>query len=248
MILYFTGTGNSKYIADGIASYVDDEVVSLNDVIKFEQGNQFVSDKTYVFVAPIYAWRYPRIIENFISSAYLSGSKDVYCVATMGGDSGKAGDYLKNIVNSKGMNFKGFRGIIMPNNYIDPDTEEVVKKRLEDCLNDIKEISESILKGENIYKTDKCSLPGFRSKTINNMFYKYYVTDNSYTVSETCKGCGICEKLCPVNNIVIKDGKATFNNKCVACYSCIHHCPEKAINIKGKTEDKGRYVCPEFRK
>lgn len=248
MILYFTGTGNSKYIADGISSYTYDEVVSLNNVIKNDLSNHFYSDKPYVFVAPIYAWRYPRIIEDFISTAKLDGNKDVYMIATMGGDSGKAGKYLEDIAKSIGMNFKGFRGIIMPNNYITPDTEEVIKKRLDDCLKDITEISNAIIKGEMIYKTDKCSLPGFRSKTINNLFYKYFVTDKNYTVSSDCISCEICVKMCPVNNIVIIDGKASFNNKCIACYSCIHHCPKKAINIKGQTENKGRYVCPEFNK
>lgn len=34
MILYFSGTGNSKYIAKKIATALGDEIVDLNDRIK----------------------------------------------------------------------------------------------------------------------------------------------------------------------------------------------------------------------
>lgn len=34
MVLYFSGTGNSKYIAQKIANALDDELLDLNDRIK----------------------------------------------------------------------------------------------------------------------------------------------------------------------------------------------------------------------
>ena len=34
MIFYFTGTGNSRYIAERIAEITSDEVISINGIIK----------------------------------------------------------------------------------------------------------------------------------------------------------------------------------------------------------------------
>jgi len=68
-----------------------------------------------------------------------------------------------------------------------------------------------------------------------------------FEVSESCVACGICAASCPTSNIFIYDGKATFGENCTSCYSCLHRCPVRAIDISGQTEDKGRYVCKEYR-
>jgi len=66
MILYFSGTGNSKYVANYLSDKLDDEMVSLNEVIKYNQKLDFTSIKPFIFVSPIYCWRYPKIIEDLI--------------------------------------------------------------------------------------------------------------------------------------------------------------------------------------
>ena len=38
MILYFSGSGNNKFIANYINNKLNDEVVSINDIIKFNQS------------------------------------------------------------------------------------------------------------------------------------------------------------------------------------------------------------------
>ena len=37
MILYFSGTGNSRYLAHFLAKEIDDEVVSINDYLKYQK-------------------------------------------------------------------------------------------------------------------------------------------------------------------------------------------------------------------
>ena len=44
MILYFSGTGNSRYIARKIAAELDDEIVNVGDKIK--SGNNDVKEET----------------------------------------------------------------------------------------------------------------------------------------------------------------------------------------------------------
>jgi ferredoxin len=69
--------------------------------------------------------------------------------------------------------------------------------------------------------------------------------DKNFNVSIDCKSCGICEKVCPVKNIEIINGKPLFKHKCEQCLACIHHCPSKALNIENKTQNKKRYINPD---
>ena len=53
--------------------------------------------------------------------------------------------------------------------------------------------------------------------------------------NDKCIGCGKCEKICPMKNISINEGKAVANNRCTMCYRCINNCPKQAITLLGKT-------------
>ena len=118
MILYFTGTGNSKFVADYLAEHLNDETISMNKIIKNSEKLVCDSEKPYIVVAPIYAWRYPAVIEELLRKSELKGNKTVYCIATMGENSGNADKYLKKIFTDKGMNFTGYIGVAMQNNYL----------------------------------------------------------------------------------------------------------------------------------
>ena len=64
MILYFTGTGNSRYVADGLADLLGDETVCVNDYIKNNKVGEFNSDTPYVVVFPVdYAKNFARLIQ-----------------------------------------------------------------------------------------------------------------------------------------------------------------------------------------
>ncbi|MCQ2592998.1 MAG: EFR1 family ferrodoxin [Treponema sp.] len=248
MILCFTGTGNSLHIADGLARRLNDEVVSLNNVIKNNQERKFVSEKPFVVVAPIYAWRLPRIIEELLPACTFEGSKDIYFVPTMGSETGKADEYCAEICRDMGMEFKGLCGVPMPDNYVvayKVADDEKIKTMLQDAKGRMDCIAQAIKSGISIQKTDKTSFSGIKSGIINKLFVKFATSDKNYKANDECISCGLCEMVCPVNNIQMENGKPAFKGNCVACYSCIHRCPKAAINIGNKTQDKGRYICPE---
>ena len=76
MILYFSGTGNSRFTASLIAKETDDVLVSLNDLIRNHDTPELSSAKPFVFVVPTYAARIPRIVSSFISEAKFSGNRN----------------------------------------------------------------------------------------------------------------------------------------------------------------------------
>jgi formate hydrogenlyase subunit 6/NADH:ubiquinone oxidoreductase subunit I/flavodoxin len=56
------------------------------------------------------------------------------------------------------------------------------------------------------------------------------LTDKSITVNDNCTGCGICSKICPVNNIRIENSKPIWLHRCEMCFACDEWCPQKAIH------------------
>jgi len=47
--------------------------------------------------------------------------------------------------------------------------------------------------------------------------------------ADKCTGCGECVSACPLDAIVIKDGKAVVDDSCAECGACIDVCPNKAL-------------------
>jgi len=78
------------------------------------------------------------------------------------------------------------------------------------------------------------------SKEPDDTNLKYYelipLTDKSIYVDEKCDGCGICAKVCPVQNIEIIESKPVWQHHCEMCYACDEWCPVKAIHHWGRAE------------
>ncbi len=52
---------------------------------------------------------------------------------------------------------------------------------------------------------------------------------------EKCMKCGKCQKNCPTDAITVIDGYPVINKtKCMNCYRCIHHCPTLALSLSMK--------------
>ena len=87
---------------------------------------------TLVFVVPTYAWRIPRIVEEWIRLTAFKDVEEVYFVMDCGGNIGNAGYYNRKLCEKKGFNYRGTMEIIMPENYLamfdTPEDEEA--KRL----------------------------------------------------------------------------------------------------------------------
>lgn len=104
MILYFSGTGNSEYVAKRIGEKTHQEVMNLFDKIKNNDHSKMESDSPWVIVCPTYAWKIPRILEDWIKKTELS-HQDIYFVMTCGGSIGNAGKYLEELCTLKHMNY-----------------------------------------------------------------------------------------------------------------------------------------------
>ena len=66
MVLYFSGTGNSRYVAKRIGREIDDEVSDLFERIRSHDNSELRSESPWVVVVPTYAWRIPHIVQEWL--------------------------------------------------------------------------------------------------------------------------------------------------------------------------------------
>ena len=94
MILYFSGTGNSKYVAKRIADALGDALVNLNDRIKASDTSPVETGERVIIVTPTYAWRIPRVVRDWLRKTELRGAKQAWIVMTCGSEIGNASQSL----------------------------------------------------------------------------------------------------------------------------------------------------------
>ena len=244
MILYFSGTGNSRYVAEKISKVTDDNVISINEILKSNNKGIIESEKPFVFVCPTYAWRIPRVVSEFIREANFKGTREVYFILTCGGETGEAVKYIKKLCIEKGFTLKGFASVIMPDNYIvmyDTADEEKANKIIEGATEKISYIAEYIKDGKELEEEDTKLGGNLKSGLVNSLFYSAFVKAKGFYSTDKCTSCGKCVKLCPLNNINIVDGKPQWGRDCTHCMACICGCPVQAIEYKNKTKGRNRY-------
>ncbi|SJT04924.1 EFR1 family ferrodoxin [Clostridioides difficile] len=246
MILYFSGTGNSRYVARKIAQELNDELTSLNQLIKEEKTDELISvDKPFIFVCPTYAWRLPIVVTDFIKKTKFLGSNRVYFVMTCGGDTAKSINYIQKLCKYKEWQLKGMAEIKMPENYIalfSTTDKETSKQMIKEADKQIYRIISDI-RNENEFETITPSGLGgtIKSSIINTVFYKTIISAKGFHYTDKCIGCGKCVELCPLNNINLKNKKPVWKNNCTHCMACICGCPTEAIEYKNKTQNRERY-------
>ena len=72
----------------------------------------------------------------------------------------------------------------------------------------------------------------------------FHKMDKSFWADNKCDHCGICKRVCPADNIEIKEGKPVWNHKCEQCLACIQWCPKQAIQYGKKTQERERCTNP----
>jgi MinD superfamily P-loop ATPase len=65
---------------------------------------------------------------------------------------------------------------------------------------------------------------------------KEFYTDNK------CYSCGICMKVCPMENISMTDNKPLWGDHCEMSLACMHWCPNHAIQFGQNSSKWGRYT------
>ncbi|OOM77047.1 EFR1 family ferrodoxin [Clostridium sp. BL-8] len=249
-IYYFSGTGNSLKIAKDLTVKLENaDVVSITSIMKKNDSVPITADKIGI-IYPVYIWGIPKIVSKFIKKIQTDNKgKYFFAIATCGGK--VAGSLLRL---SKELSSKGFKlslgfSLVLPSNYIPyipkdgDDTTDNQQKLFTVAEKRLDEIT-SLIKNNKSAKIEKGSLKDCLIQT--GLIYRFASTaihkmDKGFWTTTDCISCGLCEKICPMKNIVLKDDTPIWLHKCEMCFRCLNYCPKNAIQFMKNTEGKKRY-------
>lgn len=248
MILYFSGTGNSEYVAQKLGRAIDDEVLNLFEAIRSDDFSELRSQRPWVVVAPTYAWRIPRLLQRWLERTHLAGSAEFYFAMTCGGSIGNAGQYLAEFCAQKGMNYRGCMEIAMPENYLalfTTPTREEALRAIEKADRVIESAARLLKGGEDLPAPEVSFGDRVNSGLVNRLFYPLFVHAKKFYATGDCISCGRCVDVCPLGNVRLAGGKPVWGDRCTHCMACICRCPKEAIEYGRHSRGLPRYTCPK---
>lgn len=245
MILYFSGTGNSLSVAKRLAALTGDTALHVSDLM----GDCMkIHDERIGLVFPVYFFDMPDPVRVFMEYTRFNPSSYFYAIATCGGTAGNALYNLKELLAHKNCRLAYGKVIKMPSSSTIASRKNIKYKLqyLEQAEPEIAVVAQAVRKKENNSGKIKHSLTGsvFGIGLIGKKAHRYF----SVSIDpEICVRCGICEQICPNNNIHMDESGVTIGQDCSHCLSCVHWCPSAAVKIHGKmVQASDQYHNPEI--
>lgn len=244
MILYFSGTGNSRYLAGELARALEMPALDLNQRIKAGDTAPVQTGPDLVLVTPTYAWRIPRIVERWLEATPLPEARRIWFVMDCGSEIGSADRYNRQLAARKQLLPMGTAPVVMPENYIAlfsaPDKAQArqIVERADPAL---RQAIRCIRAGEPFAPTRSSLCGRFMSGPVNPVFYRFFVKAGPFRAEDRCTGCGQCVQRCPLNNIRLDQGRPVWGSQCTHCMACICYCPVQAIEYGKKSQGQPRY-------
>lgn len=94
MIFYFSGTGNSAWVARQLAEGQNEELLSIAMEIDRNKAYKLKEGEKVGFVFPVYAWGPPKIVLRFIHQLKLDKPGYLFFVCTCGDDTGRTAQFF----------------------------------------------------------------------------------------------------------------------------------------------------------
>lgn len=259
-IYYFSGSGNSLAVAKDVATKLNADLTPIMSVINQKSINSEADLIGIVF--PIYDFKPPQFMEEFISKIENIQSKHIFAICTFGITPAKSLKHLEKIINSyRGHLSVGF-AVEMPQNglgsgKVTKDQQEMMfnkwRSRVDEVCNYIKTIKtmrkediETSILFFNVIKPRKIIFIPIFLEFLNYILFKG-VNSLAFTSNENCTGCGTCGRICFQNNIEIVDNKPVWSDHCMNCFACLNWCPNGAIHLGDADLGIKNYHHPEVK-
>ena len=249
MIFYFSGTGNTKWMAQQLAQATGEQLLYIPDELRKGKLQYTLQEGERLgFCFPTHGWQPPRIVRTFIRNAsfILPPSSYVYAATTCGDNMGHAMRILDKELGKKGMKTDARFAVVMPESnvcfsFLHLDTPEKEQQKKTAAQKTVAHISEVVKNRQvGVEELVKGAIPYTYTYVIGGYYNKHLITDKHFWVDEeACIQCGLCAKLCPVDDIEGLPPHWKHDGSCTNCLACYHHCPQHAIHWG--TMQRGQY-------
>lgn len=243
-IYWFSGTGNTLLIAKEMKIEFEKMGMKVRLFpIEKTEVKKIDTSVTIGIVATVAMQGTYRIVWDFIENLPESKGTKCFFADTLAGYSGGVLGPVKNILKKKGYKTLSAQEFIMPSNFHrKPDASSKDEAVIKKSKSKIKNFCEDI-KAE---KENWNDIPGYsylmskisRSKTFESLSRKMMKIKIDH---EKCIKCGLCVKLCPMNNLT-GEGVPVPRKSCILCQRCVGFCPKNAISMSNKQSFQYRAV------
>lgn len=249
MIIYFSATGNNKYIAQRLAA-ANEPLISISDwarrgappILTVEEGEDIG------LVTPTYFWGLPAIVEDFLRDTRIEtkGRPYVYHVLTYGSSTGGAHQRMAKLLAAQGLELQGRFAIAMVDTWTPMFDLSDAAKNLQ-ITQEAEPLIDKVIsqvRAKTIGDFNPAKAPAFMATMLRREYNTKRATKH-FGVADTCVGCGLCAKQCPLGVIELREGKPVWvKDKCNLCLGCLHRCPQFAIHYANKTQNHGQFINP----
>jgi len=245
-MLYFSATGNSKYIAELFCRNMNAVCQSIEEDIDF--GNLIISEDIICFCYPIYASRVPRLMREFaINHMESLKNKKIIIFCTQMYFSGDGARAFTDIFPRGFVEVIYAEHFLMPNNvcnlFITPlPGNKTIQKFLSKANIKMQTVCGDITNG-TIKKR------GFNpvSRAWGSIQGTFFPRIERWArgkvwVDSDCNKCLLCVSVCPTHNFECKGDKIETKGSCMMCYRCINKCPQKAIAVSLRGKVRKQYT------
>ncbi|HEX3077114.1 MAG TPA: EFR1 family ferrodoxin [Lachnospiraceae bacterium] len=242
LILYFSGTGNTKYVANKIGKVMN-ELGSLTEIHSIEE-KYTIDPNTFDLIilgCPKY-YEYPVLdFIGYLKKSFPKSPKTipamVFCTqaAHLETDFSK----IERILKRKNYRVTVSRSFQIANNMVifnsfPPTDQEKIQANIDKLNRELKPLLRDFIDGK-----EKKDSPRILFRMVTHLsgvaFTKLFpIFGMKYSISNQCTGCGLCTKRCPRKNIKMQEGKPRFGRNCLFCMRCITICPKQAILYRKK--------------
>jgi NAD-dependent dihydropyrimidine dehydrogenase PreA subunit len=239
-ILYFTGTGNSLYVAKKIGG----DLLSIPQLIK---NNQYIIEDDIVgIICPVYCWTAPNIVKQYLKKVEIN-TNYLFIIMTYGGANHGCFNALYKIFDDKNMNVDYSNTILMVDNFsplfdISKEKEKSTNFYIDKKIENIKK---DIFNRQSNYKIN--TLKDTFASAFSPVLYKLLNHFINFKIdNEFCDKCKTCVNVCPKGNIQIIEKGPIIGNNCENCLSCHHNCPKSIIHVT-KESNQERFINPNIK-
>jgi len=247
-IYYFSGTGNSLYVAKEVKKEIENS--SLVPISKELSNDHVIASDRVGFVFPLHGLGLPVILPKFLKILDLSKTEYLFAIVSRGAkESWGALNSLNKLLKKKRKTLSAGFYVNMPVNYIIKHNV-ISHKRQKELFNEADKKINTIIDTIKEHKKT-VEYENFKARLIStiyhSLFYRFInLSDINFYAQNNCSSCGICEQVCPSNNITLENGKPKWHHRCFRCLACINLCPEACIQHGKKTISRQRYHHPDI--
>ena len=238
VILYFTGTGNCLYVACQLGGK-NSELLSIPQLMK--QNDIEIEADEIGIVYPIYGHMPPNMVRQFIKKAKLKADYK-FAVLTYGNRKCNAVEIWDSVSRQAGVAFDYINTLIMVDNWLpnfDMNEQMLIDKHIPENLDRISgDISSRKHWHEPVMEEEREQHNGFLERTGINPEIGFVIqSENYFTITDACIGCGACINVCPKGNYRFTSQGIKTEGSCEFCFACIQNCPQRAIQFVKNEND-----------